>query len=47
MPYLALFRALILSFSAWLLFQSGHKNFAVFIFVLTLLTQTVSYFTEP
>jgi hypothetical protein len=46
MPYLALFRAFIFSFSALLLFQSEHKNFAISIFVLTLLTQMISYFTE-
>ncbi len=46
MPYLSIFRALMFSLAAFLLFESGHKNFAIIIFVLSLLTQTISFFTE-
>ena len=46
MPHLAFFRVLMFSFSAFLLFQSEHKNFAIIVFVLAVLTQTISYFTE-
>jgi uncharacterized protein DUF2568 len=46
MPYLPIFRMLMFSLSAFLFFQSGHKNFAIMIFILALLTQTIGYFTE-
>ena len=46
MPYLAFFRVLMFSVSAFMLFQSGHKNFALIVFAFALLTQTISYFTE-
>ena len=45
-PYLAFFRAMMFALSAWLLFRSGYKSFAIIVFALALITQAISYCTE-
>jgi len=46
MPYLAIFRTSIFFISAFLLFQSGQKNLAIILAGLTVITQTIGYYTE-
>ncbi len=46
MPYLQIFRMFMFSLSAFLLFQSGLKNFAALTFILALLSQIICLFTE-
>ncbi|MFN8343695.1 MAG: YrdB family protein [Spirosomataceae bacterium] len=46
MPYLPIFRASMFFLAAFLLYQSGQKNGAFLFFALTVVTQTMSYFTE-
>lgn len=46
MPYLSIFRMLMFSLSAFLLVESGYKIFGMIVFILALVTQTISLFTE-
>lgn len=46
MPYLVFFRTFMFFVPAVLLFQMGHKYWAVWLIGLTVITQTISYFTE-
>lgn len=46
MPYLAIFRAGMFLLSAWCLYESGYKNIALVLALLTAITQIVSLFTE-
>jgi hypothetical protein len=46
MPYLPIFRASMFLSAAFLLYQSGQKNWAFLLFALTVVTQSMSYFTE-
>ncbi len=46
MPYLLIFRATMFLFAAMFLLQLEHKNMAIAMALLTIITQTISYFTE-
>jgi hypothetical protein len=47
MPYLIIFRASMFFVAALFVFLTGYKNFAITLAALTIITQTISYFTEP
>jgi hypothetical protein len=46
MPYLAIFSVSIFLIAAFLLFQSGQKNYAIILAGLAMAIQTIAYLTE-
>lgn len=46
MPYLALFRAGMFLITSFAVYQLGHKNMAIVIVILVIVTQIMSYYFE-